>query len=76
MDLHRRALRLLVDQQTAALGPDGERIGKRQRLVAVLAQYPVAAGLGAGRGIGADGAPLGDMEAFGDQGLDADIVGA
>ena len=76
MDLHRRPMRLLVDQQTAALSPQRQRIGKCQRMIAVLAQYPVTACLGAGRGISADSPPLGDREAFGDQGLDADIVGA
>ena len=76
MHLHRRAPRLFVDQQTAALGADRKGVGERQRAVAVLAQHAVAAGLGAGRGIGADRPPLGDMKAFGDQGLDADVIGA
>ena len=74
--LHRRAMRVLVDEQPAALSPKRQRIGKRQRMIAVLAQYPVAARLGAGRGIGANCPPLGDMKAFGDQGLDADVIGA
>ena len=74
--LHGGAMRLVVDEQAAALGAQCERLGQRQWPVAVLAQDPVAAGFGAGRGIGADDAALGDVEAFGDQGLDADVVGA
>ena len=76
MELQRGAVGLLVDHETAAIGPQRERFGQGQGPVAVLAQHPVAAGLGAGRGIGADGAPLGDTKALGDQGLDADVVGA
>src|SRR3546814_17085172 len=44
--------------------------------VAVPAPDTVAAGLGAGRGMGIAGAPLDDLEALGDQRLDPDIVGA
>ena len=70
-------MRLLVDQQTCA-GASGqsERLDQGQRTVAVLAQDPVAAGLGAGRGVGVHRAALGDVEALGGQGLDADVVGA
>ena len=44
------------------------------RAVTVLAQHPVAAGLGTRSGVGMDGATLGDAEALGGQRLDADIV--
>ena len=53
-----------------------ERVGQRQRPVAVAAQDPVAAGLGASGGMRVDRAPLDDAEAFGSQRLDAEIVDA
>ena len=70
-------MRLLVDQQSGAgSGCQRERVGERQRAVAVLAHDAVAARLGAGRGMGIDRAALGDAEALGGQRLDADVVGA
>jgi hypothetical protein len=74
--LDRRALGLFVDQQAATVGPEGERFGQGQGPVAVLAQDAIATGLGAGRGVGVNRTALGDLEALGGQGLDADVVGA
>ena len=68
-------MRLLVDDEPGARGRGKrERVGQRQGPVAVAAQDPVAGGLGAGRGMGVDRAPLDDAEAFGGQRLDAEIV--
>src|SRR3546814_20436136 len=58
--------------------PERDPVGLVQAewAVAVPAPDTVAAGLGAGRGMGIDGAPLDDLEALGDQRLDPAIVGA
>ena len=74
--LHGGAVRLLVDEETAGRRAKSQSLGERQGAVAVLAQHPVAARLGAGSGMGVDRAALGDPKAFGGQCLDADIVGA
>ena len=76
-DLHRGAMRLLVDQQAGAGVPgQGERLGERQGPVAVLAQHAIAAGFGARRGMGVHRTAFGDAEALGGERLDADVVGA
>ena len=76
-DLHRGAMRLLVDQQAGAGVPgQGERLSERHRAVAVLAQDAIAAGFGARRGMGVHRTAFGDVEALGGQRLDADVVGA
>ena len=76
MNLDRGAMRLFVNQEAAGRGAQCKRFGKRQRPVAVLAQNPVAARFGAGRGMRINGAAFGDRETFGRQGLDTQVVDA
>ena len=75
--LHRGPPGLGVDKEAAA-GRAGrvDCFGEGEGVVAVLAQHPVAARLGAGRGVRVNGAALGDAEALGGQRLDADVVEA
>jgi hypothetical protein len=65
-----------IDEQPGAvLGATVERLGERERLVAVAAQDREYLRLGAGRRMRVDRAALDDAERFRRDGLDIEIVG-
>ena len=71
------AMRPGVGKQDAAGGvSEIERFLERERAVAVLARHLVEPRLGAGRGMGGDGAAAEHDEALGPDGLEARVVGA